>query len=426
MRILSAIKRRLKRLVKRRFPRVLSLYVAALLFLFRWFPSQAVAQRARVNEFRKARDLSKLGKATVDDLLLDIGLWRVNDVELRIKGILADAKVTHAGLRLSFKVPASYSVRAFTVYAGDMKLRSIAAATGGRYSRAEYVIRRETLRLLPKTFALYVGVEPLVEKVEVPFRIVINPHGIEQNDEPHLLGADKKGFPVLTPRRVKDLQAQQLKLYESVSKDLKEALGVDLFILYGTLLGCVRDGKLIEHDDDFDVGYISKGTRPEEVKKETAEVMKALVERGYYVSINFRWRAFCVWGKGVPHRCRLDVRPVWFEDGMMWAHLQACHKLDERHFLPLVARNLDGVEVLLPRHAEAFLEANYGPGWKVPDPEYSNAAVYVPEAVHEHLRKTCFTLKEVKQIYRSLPREIREKFVVKPLLDLRGYLALNE
>ena len=48
---------------------------------------------------------------------------------------------------------------------------------------------------------------------------------------------------------------------EEVLAALKKA-GIDAFPAYGTLLGAVRDGKLIGHDSDADIGYVSRHEHP--------------------------------------------------------------------------------------------------------------------------------------------------------------------
>jgi hypothetical protein len=58
--------------------------------------------------------------------------------------------------------------------------------------------------------------------------------------------------------------APLLDSIEEVLGALKKA-GIDAFPAYGTLLGAVRGGKLIGHDSDADLGYVSEHTHPADV-----------------------------------------------------------------------------------------------------------------------------------------------------------------
>jgi hypothetical protein len=94
---------------------------------------------------------------------------------------------------------------------------------------------------------------------------------------------DKKGE---FRRRIDQNDRFQNTMFEILGKlrpALKEKFGVDLTIFYGTLLGCVRSGKLIKHDDDFDVIYISRKEKPDDVTHEYLEICQFLIELGYKI-----------------------------------------------------------------------------------------------------------------------------------------------
>jgi hypothetical protein len=61
--------------------------------------------------------------------------------------------------------------------------------------------------------------------------------------------------------------APLLDSIEEVLTALRKA-GVDAFPAYGTLLGAVREGRLIGHDSDADLGYVSEFTHPVDVVRE--------------------------------------------------------------------------------------------------------------------------------------------------------------
>jgi LicD family len=62
--------------------------------------------------------------------------------------------------------------------------------------------------------------------------------------------------------------------------DALRACGMEAFLAYGTLLGAVREGGLIGHDSDADLGYVSHYDHPAEVVAESFRLQRHLVERG--------------------------------------------------------------------------------------------------------------------------------------------------
>ena len=66
---------------------------------------------------------------------------------------------------------------------------------------------------------------------------------------------------------------------EQVLAALHEA-GVDAFPAYGTLLGAIREQNFIGHDNDVDLGYVSRHTHPLDVIRESFRLQRILRERG--------------------------------------------------------------------------------------------------------------------------------------------------
>ena len=62
--------------------------------------------------------------------------------------------------------------------------------------------------------------------------------------------------------------------------DLLHQQGLEAFPAYGTLLGAVREGTFLGHDNDADVGYVSRHTPPIDVIGESHRVQRAVERQG--------------------------------------------------------------------------------------------------------------------------------------------------
>ncbi|GAB3229830.1 hypothetical protein GCM10027447_23500 [Glycomyces halotolerans] len=171
-----------------------------------------------------------------------------------------------------------------------------------------------------------------------------------------------------------------------------------LFVLYGTLLGCHRDGTLIPGDDDFDAAYVARGDTPEEAKRDSMEIMRVCLEAGFDVGLGFEGRPFNIRVDGYS----IDVNPVWFYRGKAWAFNS--HKLAPEHFEPPVLGTLEGREVYVPADTEAFLEENYGPDWRTPNSRFK---YYRSKRTVNTIRRTQLVLSEVRAI-RELAEQARK------------------
>ena len=79
--------------------------------------------------------------------------------------------------------------------------------------------------------------------------------------------------------------------------------GVEAFPAYGTLLGAVREQDLIGHDNDADLGYVSRHTHPLDVIRESFRLQRRLREQGYADRPLQRRRVQGRRGRGRRRRC---------------------------------------------------------------------------------------------------------------------------
>ena len=184
------------------------------------------------------------------------------------------------------------------------------------------------------------------------------------------LGLDKanKLVPTFETRSPEQTEAL-LDSLGTVISALTEA-GVAAFPAYGTLLGAVREGALIGHDSDADIGYVSRFSHPVEVIRESFDLQRRMVALGYptsrYSGLSFQVKV--VESDGYVRG--LDVFGGYLADGVLHLLGEVRVPYREEWLFPLGTCTLEGREFPAPADAGRLLEAMYGPGWRVPDPAY--------------------------------------------------------
>ncbi|QTF91294.1 hypothetical protein [Halomonas sp. BM-2019] len=333
---------------------------------------------------------------------------------------------THLGLKLEGFVirPSDNKV---TLIVNDVVLREIPITKVVRkLGFFSFTIKRDALEKFPSESRLELANEsrvPLVNFNASAVQLKV-PHG-----NGTLFGQDrtafinKKGHVIPTRDEVAIRQEQYLSIYEKVKDVMLAKFEKHVFLMYGTLLGHHRDGDLIEGDDDFDVGYWSNCPDAETVKQETKQLVVDLVLLGFTCSFNRKGRLFRIALPDSPAGVHLDIRPVWYEDGHVWAHRQAKLALEKNDFVPVKEEVLRDRAVLVPNNAEVFLEAYYGKGWKVPDPSYSNEEI--PSDIKSRLNKTNIKPGEYRKMCEEIARRSGDfpnpgRFISIGLSDLYG------
>ncbi len=191
------------------------------------------------------------------------------------------------------------------------------------------------------------------------------------DSEGHHLILDKYGR-LTVPLSAEDPEslAGFLSRVEALLAAVSEKAHLPAFICYGTLLGAVRNGRLIGHDNDVDIAYLSDQAYPVDVVREAFHLERVLREDGWQVRR----------GSG----SRLNVR-IEQEDGShRFVDVFAAHWVGDRLYmpqdtgfdiprdrmLPLTTVQLHGRPFPAPADYEHLLALTYGPGWRTPDPSF--------------------------------------------------------
>jgi hypothetical protein len=184
------------------------------------------------------------------------------------------------------------------------------------------------------------------------------------------LGIDKSNrISTMFDTRDEEHTKPLLDSTEEVLAALHEA-GVEAFPAYGTLLGAIREQNFIGHDNDVDLGYVSRHTHPLDVIRESYRLQRTLREQGYAVD-RYSAGAFKVDVVEADGGVRgLDVFGGYFLDGKLYLMGEIGRKFQEDWIFPLGTCTLAGRTLPAPARPEKLLEATYGPSWKVPDPAF--------------------------------------------------------
>ena len=140
--------------------------------------------------------------------------------------------------------------------------------------------------------------------------------------------------------------------------------GYEVFLNSGTLLGVVRDKKLIDHDDDIDLAIVLKAKSAAAAAIEWLEIRTTLEKLGLFDAQNFK--SDPIYKLSPIGTTQIDLFPAWEEDGKFFVYPHTHATLAREDVLPLRMCELTGNT--LPANPEKMLEINYGEGWRHPDP----------------------------------------------------------
>ncbi|MFO1091040.1 MAG: LicD family protein [Hyphomicrobiales bacterium] len=145
-----------------------------------------------------------------------------------------------------------------------------------------------------------------------------------------------------------------------------ERLGIRPFIVFGTLLGAIRDGRFIPGDGDIDMGALEPGALDAlDRALRNSPVFRAGKSR---VHAGTPSKVELIHANGV----RIDVKQFrTASDGTRWVSFCSGMPLERLFPKPigLVQQAIAGIETWRPDEAEAMLEFQYG-NWRVPDRNY--------------------------------------------------------
>lgn len=152
---------------------------------------------------------------------------------------------------------------------------------------------------------------------------------------------------------------------------VRERFGHELFVTGGTLLGPVRDGRMLPHDDDADLAYLSRFDNPSDIVLESLELERGLLEEGYELVRHSSGHLQVMFpGDSVSDAFYIDIFTYFVCDGWFYGTFHARERAARVRLLPTHPIDVNGHSLPAPAAPETLLAAIYGPGWATPDPAF--------------------------------------------------------
>lgn len=162
---------------------------------------------------------------------------------------------------------------------------------------------------------------------------------------------------------------------QRVLADLRDVVGVEAYLNYGALLGAIREGRMLGHDSDTDVCYLSKHTVPAEIISESYAIERTMRERGWSVLRMSGGDIKVLHQVSDGRKVHIDIfvafyvpdkdgEPVFYQLG------NRSGRLRREAIVPVSTINLHGYDFPAPAEPEEMLAFIYGPKWRTPDPSF--------------------------------------------------------
>lgn len=146
-------------------------------------------------------------------------------------------------------------------------------------------------------------------------------------------------------------------------RTLRQA-GYESFLNSGTLLGVVRDQRLIDHDDDVDLAVMLKATSTEDAAEEWKSLRDTLIELELFeADVKDMPGLYKLRPAG---KTEIDLFPAWVDGDRAFVYPHTSGGIAAEAVLPLQPCTLTGQAI--PARPEEMLAQNYGPDWQDPDP----------------------------------------------------------
>lgn len=152
-----------------------------------------------------------------------------------------------------------------------------------------------------------------------------------------------------------------------------EDLGYPVYIVGGTLLGAMRNGALMAHDDDIDLAFLCDEKNPLDISLVSMRMQRQLEEAGFTPirhSLAHLQVTFFREDGSTDHY--IDIFTGFIEDDL-YSQPFALRgpEVTSSDLLPVQRMEISGRKLPAPANPDAWLTYAYGENWRVPDPTFT-------------------------------------------------------
>lgn len=169
-----------------------------------------------------------------------------------------------------------------------------------------------------------------------------------------------------------EMRAQIIDGARQALDDLR-ADGYDAHLSYGCLLGAVREGRMIGHDSDADLAYLSRYTHPAQIINESYAMERSLRRRGWKVVRMSNADLKLMYPLPDGRRVHIDIFGAFHVGDTFYQLGGRSGSVPRSVLTPASTVTLEGIELAAPADPEAVLAFLYGPSWRTPDPAFKNS-----------------------------------------------------
>lgn len=145
------------------------------------------------------------------------------------------------------------------------------------------------------------------------------------------------------------------------------ALDKPVILYAGALLGYIREGKLIDHDDDIDVAIYLGESAMVDVPAKWHAYKKAL-HADNHIDPEYVDHPSPIFKLANNLGIDIDLFPCWSFEGRFTVHPYSFKAMPVSDIMPLTP--FKDTRLMLPNNPEALLKQSYGENWRVPDPMF--------------------------------------------------------
>ncbi len=220
----------------------------------------------------------------------------------------------------------------------------------GEYGKARQGVQKQTPVVPPERIAA--------------MRLAANPDLLAARQREWTAHGIQRSFRFWT----EDEKRAYVRYAVDVARDL-ESLTPNVCFGFGAALAVVRENDLIPHDDDLDLIVAFEPHEAGNLPEALARVAEHLTPLGYAVSGEFfAHRHVRSPGRGK----KVDVFVGLIEgDEVSW-HPSPRSMLHRADVFPVSTGSVFGIDVPLPAEPEVYLASQYGPEWRIPDPNFKH------------------------------------------------------